>query len=129
MKTTIWWIRTDFWLQTIVGSCILLSALSIVGFGLALLLLIPFGALQVISGLVQAFRGDRLQQIYLGVVLIYLALGYFLLNSSAPFNAFIPMLLLAAVIGVWKYTVVRADYNSLSFISAPDLEHDDLLDA
>jgi hypothetical protein len=89
MKTNNNWIKTDYRIQSILGGAILL--LTVVGaflwlltkdfaflsFALALLLLMPLGAWQVISGLIDALKGDPLQQIYLGVVSFYFTIWYF----------------------------------------------------
>ena len=71
MTTNSWWIRTDYYVQTVIGVGILFSAVTVLGIYVALLLLMPLGAWQVISGLVAASQNDRLQQIYLGVVAVY----------------------------------------------------------
>lgn len=139
MKTNSQWIKTDYRIQTILGGAILL--LTLVGaflwlfskdFGflalcLALLLLMPLGAWQVISGLIDALKNDRLQQIYLGVVSFYFSIWYF----SAMYHSdyFALMLVIAAIIAVWKYTVIRADYISLNIISVPKTGENDILDA
>ncbi len=149
MKTNIKFIKTDYWAQTILGSIILSSILSaLVGWALnaigwksgliwgyqsicfALLLLAPFGAWQVISGLINALNGDRLQKIYLGVVTVYFGIVYvyykFCYGLIEDYIFLIMMATIAIIIAIWKYTVVRADYISLDIISVPD---SDILDA
>jgi hypothetical protein len=72
MVTNSWWIKADYWVQTVLGSCLLLALISIVGWFFALILLGVLGLWQVISGLLGAISGDRLQQIYVVVVGILL---------------------------------------------------------
>ena len=128
MTTNSWWIRTDYWVQTVIGVGILVSAASVVGLGITLFLLIPLGAWQVMSGLVAALKNDRLQQIYLGVVAVYFGFWYLLAIEKLNPIGFIFLFIIAFIIGVWKYTVVRADYKSLDIVTIQDLENEDLLD-
>ena len=93
----------------------------------AFILLIPLGIWQVISGLVSAFRGERIQQIYLGVVVIHLSLWFSCFSNNFGEYLIIPLMLIAATIAIWKYTVVRADYISLKIIQK--VEVPDILDA
>jgi hypothetical protein len=127
MKTNIAWIKLDYWVQTILGCCILACAISIVGLFVAFIFLIPFGIWQVISGVVSALRGDRIQQIYLSVATIHLSLWFGSYTMDVGAYLIIPLIVVAIIIGIWKYTVVRADYISLDIISVPDTEH--ILDA
>jgi type III secretory pathway component EscT len=132
MKTNSSWIKADYWMQTILGCCVLACVASVVGFFLGFVFLIPFGAWQILSGIVNALRGERLQQIYLAVVTVHLSLWFVMLESSTVYeNPVGPILLIiiAIVIGIWKYTVVRADYISLAIIDVSKMESDDLLDA
>ena len=129
MTTNSWWIRTDYWVQTVIGVGILISAVTVVGVYFSLLLLMPLGAWQVVSGLVAAFKNDRLQQIYLGVVAVYFGFWYLLVSENADAGTFIFLLSIASIIGVWKYTVVRADYKSLDIITIQNLDNEELLDA
>jgi hypothetical protein len=136
MKTNHFWIKTDYKVQTGFGLVILalivatiVSFLLTQSFALGLIvafLLMPLGAWQVISGLIYAFNGDRLQQIYLGVVALYFTIGYG--GGTVYHSDYLPiMLVVALIIAIWKYTVVRADYISLNIISVPHTEH--ILDA
>jgi hypothetical protein len=129
MKTNIGWIKLDYWVQTILGCCIVAFAVSVVGLFVALIFLIPFGAWQVISGLVSALRGDRIQQIYLSVVTIHLSLWFGSYTMDVGAFLIIPLILVAIIIGIWKYTVIRADYISLDIIDVPNTDTDNLLDA
>jgi hypothetical protein len=122
-----WWIKTDYWVQTVLGVSILVTAASMIGLFLALMLLIPLGGWQVISGLIAALKGERIQQIYLGVVVAYGCFWYLVPNLNAFF--FTLMVIIPLVIGVWKYTVVRADYISLKIIDARQIDTNDFLDA
>jgi hypothetical protein len=128
MVTNSWWIKMDYWVQTVLGCCILVAAATFIGLYLALSLLIPLGAWQVLSGLVYAIKGERLQQIYIGVVSIYFGVWYvsWWLES---FEVSIAFMLIALPIGAWKYTVVRADYICLGIIDTPKIEANTLLDA
>ena len=137
MKTNISWIKTDYKVQTGFGYMIVaLIVATIVSFlmtksfalgMLVFLLLMPLGAWQVISGLIYALNGDRLQQIYLGVVALYFTIGYV---GTIYHSDYLPiMLVVALIIGIWKYTVVRADYKSLDIINVPNIDTDNLLDA
>ena len=128
MTTNSWWIRTDYWVQTVIGVGILVSAVTVVGLFFAMFLLIPFGAWQVVSGLVAAFKNDRLQQIYLGVVAVYFGFWYLTVETMYT-NFFFFLMIIATVIGVWKYTVVRADYKSLDIVTIQEIDNEDLLDA
>ena len=128
MTTNSWWIRTDYWVQTVIGVGILVSAVTVVGIYFSLLLLIPFGAWQVVSGLVAALKNDRLQQIYLGVVAVYFGCWYLVIETIYS-SFFVFLMIIAVVIGVWKYTVVRADYKSLDIVTIQELDNEDLLDA
>ena len=138
MKANNGWIKTDYKVQTAFGWGIasmivcgtiglLFSQSAYLILCLALLLLIPIGAWQVLSGLIYALDGDRLQQIYLGVVALYFSIWY----ATAVYhsNYFILMMVIAAIIAVWKYTVVRADYISLEIIDVPNTDDSTLLDA
>jgi uncharacterized membrane protein YpjA len=139
MKTNSSWIKTDYHVQTFVGFLgIVLLPLSLVSFllsteaamifvCLAILALIPIGVWQVISGVFYALNGDRLQQIYLGVVAFYFSIWYLAIKSDT--DCAIPLMAIAVTIAVWKYTVVRADYISLDIIDVPKLEIEELLDA
>jgi hypothetical protein len=143
MKTNIAWIKTDYKVQTAIGFLILLLSLiaaigwfiHLTGSGLnviwafqsiclALVLFAPLGAWQVLSGLIYALGGDKLQQIYLAVVAIYFVSWGFAYSLKSDLLYF--LLVIALVIAIWKYTVVRADYISLDIISVPD---SDILDA
>jgi hypothetical protein len=138
MKTNNGWIKTDYHVQTIIGSIIALLTVasvllwfSVAQFAFAtvyfaVLLLIPLGVWQVISGIVGAFDNDRLQQIYIGVIIIYFGIWYFISAFSLEFYS---MLAIALIIAVWKYTVVRADFISLRIIDMSKIENDSLLDA
>jgi hypothetical protein len=126
MVTNSWWIKTDYWVQTVLGICILVCAASIVGLMGTFILLIPLGAWQVISGLIAALRNDRIQQIYLVVIVIHLSLWFSSYTINAGQYLIIPLIIAAIIIGIWKYTVIRADYISLKIISVPET---DLLDA
>jgi hypothetical protein len=138
MKTNHWWVEIDYKLQTVAGygfiafilGSILLTFFSKMGYAglyLSLVLLIPIGAWQVLSGLIYAFKGDRLQQIYLGVVALYFSFWFIIPNAVRDY--FPITFLIAFVIAVWKYTVVRADYISLKIIDVPKMGDDNLLDA
>ena len=127
MTTNSWWIRTDYWVQTVIGVGILVSAVTVVGIYFSLFLLIPLGAWQVVSGLVAALKNDRLQQIYLGVIAVYF--GFFYFVETIYTNFFVFLMIIAFVIGVWKYTVVRADYKSLDIVTIQEVDNEDLLDA
>ena len=129
MGTNSWWIKTDYWVQTVIGCGILISAITIVGLLVAFILLIPLGIWQVISGLVSALRGDRIQQIYLGVVVIYLSLWFSSFSNNFGEYLIIPLMLIATTIAIWKYTLARADYISLKIVEVPEIENQDLLDA
>ena len=129
MTTNSWWIRTDYWVQTVIGVGILVTAASVVGLGITLFLLIPLGAWQVMSGLVAALKNDRLQQIYLGVVVVYFGFWYLLAIEKLNPIGFIFLLIIAFIIGAWKYTVVRADYKSLDIITIQELDNEHFLDA
>jgi cellulose synthase/poly-beta-1,6-N-acetylglucosamine synthase-like glycosyltransferase len=145
MKTNTRWIKTDYHVQTFLG---ILSAfflfLSLITFlwkkemafipiCLLMLMLIPIGVWQIISGLLNTFKGDKLQKIYLSVVVIYFAVTFIYFDTSFPlYNAnyfLIPMFIIANIIAVWKYTVVRADFISLRIIDMSKIENDSLLDA
>jgi hypothetical protein len=147
MGTNSWWIKTDYWVQTVLGGTILLLAASALlgslsvflgwkdGFMwvygslcLAFLFLIPLGIWQIISGFVSAVKGDYLQQIYLFVVILYFIFWGIGLNALSPIPMIVCMFI-ALIIGVWKYTVTRADYICLSIIDVPNIDADDLLDA
>ena len=138
MKATSEWIKADYKTQTFLGAvlcflilvsvvlCLFSIEYGFFGGCLAVLFLIPIGAWQVISGFVHAFKGDRLQQIYIGVVAVFFGIWY--VATIYHSNYFIIMMLIAVVVAVWKYTVVRADYISLKIIDVPNIEDDNLLD-
>jgi hypothetical protein len=128
MKANSWWIKTDYWMQTVMGVGILITAASLIGWMFALILLIPFGAWQLLSGLIAALYGDRLQQIYLVVASLILVLCYFNLDVRTE-TTLLVLIIVSIPIGIWKYTVARADYISLNIIAVADIDHDDLLDA
>ena len=138
MKTNNGWIKTDYKVQTAFGWGIasmivcgtiglLISQSAYLILCLALLLLIPIGAWQVLSGLIYALNGDRLQQIYLGVVAIYF--GIWFVTPDLVRDYFPLVFFIAFIIAVWKYTVVRADYISLKIIDVPKTDDNTLLDA
>ena len=138
MKANHWWVEIDYKIQTVLGygliafvlGSALIAIFSYIGYlGLyvSLFILVPVGAWQVISGLIYAFNGDRLQQIYLGVVAVYFSFWFIVPNLVRDY--FLITLLLALVIAVWKYTIVRADYISLKIIDVPKADDDHLLDA
>ncbi len=127
MKTHIFWIKTDYWVQTILGGCILVAVASLIGWMIALILLLPFGAWQLLSGLIAAIKGDKLQIIYLIVASIILTLCYNNLNVRTEITLLI-LILISIPIAVWKYTVTRADYISLDIIDVPNSD-ENVLDA
>jgi uncharacterized membrane protein YpjA len=138
MKVHNWWIKTDYKVQTAlawaIGAMIvcgtvglLISQAAYLILCLAMLLLIVVGVWQVLSGLIYAIDGDRLQQIYLGVVAVYFGIWYLVAAYQSDF--LVLMLVIAAIIAVWKYTVVRADYISLNIIDVPKPDDSSLLDA
>ncbi len=139
MKANSEWVKTDYKIQTFLGAvlcflvlgsvliCLFSREVAFVGGCLAVLFLMPIAVWQVISGLVYAFKGDRLQQIYLGVVAVFFGIWYFAAVYHSDF--LVLMLIIAAIIAVWKYTVVRADYISLKIIDVPNIDNTNLLDA
>jgi hypothetical protein len=138
MKTNHWWIKTDYKVQTafgyslialVLGGALLafFSKTGFLGFFLSLLFLMPIGAWQVISGLIYAFNGDRLQQIYLGVVAVFFGIWYIVGGFRSDY--FTLLMVIAVVVAVWKYTVVRADYISLKIIDVPKMGDDNFLGA
>jgi hypothetical protein len=153
MKTNSSWIKADYHVQTYIGlvAVLLLSSaiicLLLVLFGWAdavmwvylsvsfsLFLLFPFGIWQVVSGFIYAINGDRLQQIYLGVIATYFSLAYAFFKFDSLHREYedaflLLMSIIAVIIAVWKYTVVRADYISLKIIDVPKVEIEDFLDA
>jgi hypothetical protein len=146
MKTNSSWIKTDYHVQTYLGflgiallfaslfGCIFSKEAAFVFGCLVILLLIPIGAWQVLSGIIYALSGDRLQQIYLCVVAFYFGVVFIFceIDSIYRVNAdifLIMMGIIAFVIAVWKYTVVRADYISLKIIDVPKVEIENFLDA
>ncbi|MDZ7879262.1 MAG: hypothetical protein U5L45_16390 [Saprospiraceae bacterium] len=150
VKTNNTFIKTDYHIQSFIGLAIsFFLAIALIcgllmlfkldsGNGVfsgffSLLLLIPLGAWQVLSGVVYALNGDRLQQIYLGVVAIYFGILYtFTTFSTGNTDIFIWLMgFVAVVIAVWKYTVVRADYISLDIIAVSEraISETDVLDA
>jgi hypothetical protein len=153
MKTNSSWIKTDYRVQS--ALVLIISSLLLIGLFCGLLifagwdegiwgiyyvvfivlsLFTPFGLWQVVSGLIHAFNGDKLQRIYLAVVAVYFFIGYsfFQFHNYHHLDTDIFLILMgiiALVIAVWKYTVVRADYISLKIIDVPKVEIDNLLDA
>ena len=113
----------------VLGSVLLafFSEIGFLGLYFSFALLIPIGAWQVISGLIYAFKGDRLQQIYLGVVAVYFS--FWFATTNLVRDCILIFFFIAVVIAVWKYTVVRADYISLKIIDVPKTDDDNLLDA
>jgi hypothetical protein len=153
MKTNTRWIKTDYWVQSALGLVMVLFILSglicglfsvagffnsIAGFYyavfLVLLLFIPIGLWQVISGITHVFQGDKLQKIYLSVVGVYIGIVHLFYNITDYQRLYndvflILMGIVALVIAVWKYTVVRADFISLDIIDISKIQNDNLLDA
>lgn len=144
MKTKIGFIRADYWIQFVMGLSILLCALislvlyvsnnndPMIFLGIyGLLALMPFGAWQVLSGLIYAFNGDRLRQIYIGVVAAYFAIGYLLFTIMKSFNIeelYAMYMIIALIIGVWYFSLTRAEFKSLDKIGVEDFENEDILD-
>jgi hypothetical protein len=113
-------LQFDYWIQTILGVAILVCCLTIYGIYFGVLGLIPFGAVQVISGLTLSivYRDKKRVQ-----YLIFVA-GFFLLwiasytyghsvssNWIDSFN--IVLCLIPPTLGVWYYKMTIADYNDL----------------
>jgi hypothetical protein len=143
----------DYWIQSALGLVMVLFILSglicglfscagffnsIAGFYyavfLVLLLFIPIGLWQVISGITHVFQGDKLQKIYLSVVGVYIGIVHLFYNITDYQRLYndvflILMGIVALVIAVWKYTVVRADFISLDIIDISKIQNDNLLDA
>ena len=129
MKATNGWIKTDYKVQTIFGWAIasmivcgsiglLISQGAYLILCLAILLLIPIGAWQVLSGAIYAIDGDRLQQIYLGVVAVYFGIWY--LAAIYYSSYFIVMMVIAAIIAVWlnRETMFTRDRAVIDVIPA-----------
>jgi hypothetical protein len=140
MKTNVKWIETDYWIETLLGLAIIgltsLCLIALVVFpwfiyillSVDAILIIILGVWQLLSGIINALNGDRLHKIYIAVSAVF----FFVFYLCGVFNLELMiglMLIIALVIAVWKYTVVRADYISLQIIDVPKTESDDLLDA
>ena len=113
-------LQFDYWIQTILGAAILACCVTVYGIYFGVLGLIPFGAVQVISGLTLTivYRDKKRMQ-----YLIFVA-GFFMLwfvsysfrHSANPdwidgFN--IVLCLIPPTLGVWYYKMTRADYKDL----------------
>ncbi len=80
-------LKIDYWIQKIFGIAILVCFGTFVGFAFGILGLIPFGAVQVLSGLVFAIGyGDRKRINYLIVVALFFLLWY--VRSEIPYGQY-----------------------------------------
>lgn len=123
MKPPKAFIIADYYIQTILGILFLLTVWIFWG----VLILIPFGAWQVLSALIWILGfGDRSRLKYLAATGAYGALC--VLTELLGWPEILAYLLIAPppVLGVWYYIITRRDYNEGSD-TAPD-DFDNILD-
>ena len=109
----------DYWIQTILGAAILACCVTVVGIYFGIWGLIPFGAVQVLSGLIfSVMNQDRKRIIYLVCVVLFFLLWYAYASSyngnsgsTTVFNVI--LCLIPPSLGVWYYRLTKADYKAL----------------
>ena len=127
--------RVDFWVQSIIGGSIILSCLSSFvfpgGWIFGILGLMPFGAWQVLSGVVFGiFYRDRNHLLYLAGVAVYFLTAYWVVYDKNNNNAAFPFLAFAAFIGVIYFVWTRFDFiNADKTPTDKSVYFDDILDA
>ena len=131
METKYVLLRTDYWLQTIMGIMIIVFGISIIGITFGLLLAMPFGAWQVISALIFGITNqDKRRFYYLACVGLYFSALYFT-NGIEGFRdlGFIFYAVIAAILGVWYYILTRKDFKNFNPKAYLDERNDNILDA
>ena len=113
-------LQFDYWIQTILGSAILACFVTLVGFYFGIWGLIPFGVIQVLSGLGFAIGyRDRKRMVYLLLVALFFLLWYASyalgkgINSEwiNSFNVF--LCLIPPSLGIWYFRLTAKEYKAL----------------
>ena len=127
-------IKTDEIIQRILGILILLT---LIIYPIAMLLLIPFGAWQVISGIVGALYGSKWRMKYLGFVVLYFSTMSLVIAFNEDYfsaNSFlIPVFTVIycvspLVLGITYYVKTRKERPKKEGVTPKWKEMDDVLD-
>ena len=115
-------LEIDYWIQKILGISVLLCLGSIVGFTFGILALIPFGAIQVLSGLVFTIAyQDKKKIIYLLIVVAYFVCCFAFLRLATDDNKYLEatkfigclLCITPIVLGNWYFRLTAAEYKDL----------------
>ncbi len=120
MDTKYRFLLFDYWIQTILGVAILACCVTVYGIYFGVLGLIPFGAVQVLSGMIftMLYR-DKKRLFYLLSIVVFFLLWYCSYAMSYDsysefievFNAI--LCIIPPTLGVWYYRLTRSDYKAL----------------
>ena len=125
-------LKIDYWIQKILGIAILICFGTFVGFAFGLLGLIPFGAAQVLSGLVFAIGyGDRKRINYLIVVALFFLLWY-VRSEITYYGDFVDIILYITPIalGLSYFQLTAKEYKEMKSDSEEQyLNNEQILDA
>ena len=113
-------LQFDFWIQSILGAAILACFVSVYGFFFGIWGLIPFGAVQVMSGLIfSVVYRDKKRLLYLLYVAVFFLLWYasytfrYSANSEWIDGFNIMLCFVPPTLGFWYFTLTRLDYKTL----------------
>lgn len=126
-------LKVDEIIQKVIGIFILLT---LIVYPIAMLLLIPYGAWQVVSGIVGALYGSKWRMKYLGIVAIYFSTYYFgyLLGNRSSLNEFVEVILMGIycitplVLGIGYLVKTRQELPKEEGIKPQWKDMDDILD-
>lgn len=109
MEITKNFLKIDYWVQTILGIIILITAWFLIG----LLLLIPFGAWQVLSSIIMIiYVQDRRRMWYLLSTITYGLVMYFLGDSYNASNIADALTFTCVpALAIWYYVMTYLDYK------------------
>ena len=111
-------LEIDYWIQKIFGIIVLILSITFYG----LILAIPFGALQVLSGLIFAiWNKDKKRAIYLLAVATYFLCCFVTLRLSNDYNQHIAVFqfigcvlcIIPLVLGNWYFRLTAKEYKDL----------------
>lgn len=120
MNTKYHLLQFDYWIQTILGVVVLACFITVVGFYVGIWFLLPFGAVQVLSGLIFAiFYQDRKRMVYLLAVALFFYSWYtsdiviYSENSNFSSIANTILCLTPPSLGIWYFRLTAKEFKAL----------------
>jgi hypothetical protein len=138
MDTKYQLMKIDYWIQKILGIAILICCFSVFGIVFGIMGLIPFGAAQVLSGLVFAIvYKDRKRWIYLLIVAIFFLCWYGATEVSYDSKfyevaklSYALLFFTPPALGIWYFSLTSDQYNDLKRLQKSHTINDEqVLDA